>query len=170
MSLLEDEGPSTDPLLVAPEDDGNDENNPNRDSAGDDGVDGSGLSKRDSFIVEFAKTKGPPQITILMVLVSIGAGSTIGVVPAVMADRFARLNHGYDSVKDCSSYTSMTDKPEACLLGFDDAQNAAASSNLVSNVLTFFSSSLVGSLSDEYGRRGKCYSLFPAIFPSPPLH
>lgn len=34
--------------------------------------------RRESFIVQFAKTKGPPQITLLMMLVAIGLGSTIG--------------------------------------------------------------------------------------------
>jgi hypothetical protein len=35
--------------------------------------------RRQSFLVEFSKTKGPPQIAFLMMLVAIGAGSTIGV-------------------------------------------------------------------------------------------
>jgi hypothetical protein len=111
--------------------------------------------RRESFIVQFAKTKGPPQITLLMMLVAIGLGSTIGVVPAVMSDRFARLNHGYVGEADCSSFaTTLGEKPEACFLGSADAQTAAASSNLVSNVLTFLTSSLIGSMSDEHGRRG----------------
>jgi hypothetical protein len=111
--------------------------------------------RRESFIVQFAKTKGPPQITFLMMLVAIGLGSTIGVVPAVMIDRFARVNHGYGQDEpDCSSY-GISDKPEACYLGSADAQSAVATSNLISNVLTFLTSSLIGSLSDEHGRKGK---------------
>jgi hypothetical protein len=111
--------------------------------------------RRESFIVQFAKTKGPPQITFLMMLVAIGLGSTIGVVPAVMTDRFARLNHGYSGEQFCSSYDIKNgDKPEACFLGSADAQTAVASSNLISNVLTFVTSSVIGSLSDEHGRRG----------------
>ena len=35
--------------------------------------------RRESFLLQFAKTKGPPQIAFLMMLVAIGAGSTIGV-------------------------------------------------------------------------------------------
>jgi hypothetical protein len=115
-----------------------------------------------SFIEQFAKTKGPPQITFLMMLVAIGLGSTIAVVPAVMTDRFARLNHGYNDTAVCSSFDSENDRPQACYLGSADAQNAAASSNLISNVLTFLTSSLIGSLSDEYGRRGK-YVVFVII-------
>ncbi len=52
--------------------------------------------RRESFIVQFSKTKGPPQIAFIMILIAMGFGSTIGVVPAVMSDRFARLQHGYD--------------------------------------------------------------------------
>jgi DHA1 family tetracycline resistance protein-like MFS transporter len=88
-----------------------------------------------------------------MVLVAMGLGSTIGVVPAVMTDRFARLNHGYDDpAMDCSDYRT-DDKPQACWLGSADAQTAVATSNLISNALTFLTSSMMGSLSDEYGRK-----------------
>jgi len=108
--------------------------------------------RRESFVVQYMKTSGPPQITFLMMLVAIGLGSTIGVVPAVMTDRFARLQHDYDG-PDCSTYETLF-KPTACFQGSADAQTAAATSNLISNVLTFVTSSLIGSLSDEYGRRG----------------
>lgn len=110
--------------------------------------------RRESFLVAFATSDGPPQIVILMLLLALGFGSTIGVVPAVMSDRYARLSHGYTDDKDCSSY-GMDDKPAACLAGSADAQNAAALSNLISNGLTFITSSLMGSISDEHGRRGK---------------
>jgi len=107
--------------------------------------------RRESFIVQFVKTEGPPQITFLMMLVAIGLGCTIGVVPAVMSDRFARLNHGYTGDLACSD---LDEKPPACFLGSADAQNAAAASSLASNVLTFLTSSMIGSFSDEHGRRG----------------
>lgn len=115
--------------------------------------------RSESFVVQFAKTKGPPQITFIMMLVAIGIGSIIGVVPAVMTDRFASLYHGYgqdttiDPPPSCASFTNPDDKPEACLMGSADAQTAAATANLISNVLTFVTSSMVGSISDEYGRR-----------------
>ena len=111
----------------------------------------------ESFIVQFAKTEGPPQITLIMMLVAIGLGSTIGVVPAVMSDRFARLNHGYTGVETCASL-SVDERPAACFAGSTDAQNAAAGASLVMNVLTFLTSSLIGSLSDEHGRKGETYS------------
>lgn len=110
--------------------------------------------RRESFLFTFATSDGPPQIVILMLLLALGFGSTIGVVPAVMSDRYARLNHGYTDDKDCSLF-GMDDKPQACLAGSSDAQNAAAMSNLISNGLTFLTSSLMGSISDERGRRGE---------------
>lgn len=111
--------------------------------------------RRESFWVQFSKTQGPPQITGIMVLIAIGLGSTIGVVPSVMTDRFARLNHGYaDDNPSCSVY-QVNEKPEACFQGSADAQSAVSFSNLVSNGLTFLLSSLLGSLSDEHGRKGK---------------
>lgn len=36
--------------------------------------------RRESFLVEFATSKGPPQIVILIMLLALGFGSTIGVV------------------------------------------------------------------------------------------
>lgn len=109
---------------------------------------------RESFLVQFASKKGPRALVLLIVFLAMGLGSTIGVVPAVMTDRFARLNHGYTDEADCADY-AMGMKPQACLDGSADAQNASALGNLVSNVLTFVTSSLMGSLSDEHGRRGK---------------
>jgi hypothetical protein len=35
---------------------------------------------RKSFVAEFVKAKGPPQIVILVILLALGFGSTIGVV------------------------------------------------------------------------------------------
>lgn len=74
-------------------------------------------------------------------------------VPAVMTDRYARLNHGYTGERMCSDY-SMATKPHSCLDGSADAQASAAMEQMISNTLTFFSSSLIGSMSDEYGRKG----------------
>lgn len=36
--------------------------------------------RRESFLEEFASSKGPPQIVILIMLLALGFGSTIGVV------------------------------------------------------------------------------------------
>ncbi|VEU38105.1 unnamed protein product [Pseudo-nitzschia multistriata] len=142
--------------------------------------------RRRSFLVEFSEMRGPPQIALLMALLAIGFGSTIGVTPAVMADRFARLHHGYNGTVPCDGFASLdgdgegsnvdaddpsvplfATKPEACFLGGSDAQAAASVSNLVNNVLTFLTSSLVGSLSDELGRKGPLLiGLVMAMMPS----
>lgn len=36
--------------------------------------------RRESFIVEFASSRGPPQIVLLIMILALGFGSTIGVV------------------------------------------------------------------------------------------
>jgi MFS family permease len=74
-------------------------------------------------------------------------------VPAVMTDRYARLNHGYSDERDCADY-AMGEKPQECLDGSADAQYAVAIEAMISNGFTFLTSSLIGSLSDEYGRKG----------------
>ena len=109
--------------------------------------------RRKSFIVEFSQMNGPPQIALLMATLAIGYGCTMGVTPAIMSDRFARINHGYDGVA-CDSFSSQDEKPNECFLGNADAQAAASISNLISNTFTFCTASLMGSLSDEYGRKG----------------
>jgi MFS family permease len=111
------------------------------------------IYKRESFIVQFASSEGPPQIVALVLLIALGFGATLGIVPSIMTDRFARLNHGYTG-DDCSSFTSLADKPAECLEGSSDAQNTAAFAGLVSNGLMLLTSSLIGSFSDVHGRRG----------------
>lgn len=110
--------------------------------------------KGKSFIVEFVEKKGPRQILILMLLLALAFGSIIAVVPAVMTDRYARLYHGYTDPKGCTEWGIEEIKPAECLAASGDAQNAAALENLVSNIFTFITSSMIGSISDERGRRG----------------
>jgi len=71
-----------------------------------------------------------------------------------MSDRYARLNHGYGGAMACAEMP-VEARPEACSLGSADAQNAAAEASLAMNGLTFLTSSLIGSLSDEHGRKRK---------------
>jgi len=111
------------------------------------------VPRQKSFMMELVEKKGPPQIFILIILIAMAFGSTVGVVPAVMTDRYARLNHGYSDPRDCGSYVSIDDKPEECLLGSAEAQDATAYASLVSNCLTFIMASLLGAISDEVGRR-----------------
>lgn len=105
-----------------------------------------------SFFKAFFRSQGPPQVIFLCMLLALSLGSTVGVVPAVVTDRYARINHGYMDEADCSSF-SRNAKPEECLLGSADAQNMSAAASFVSNGLTFVTSSLVGSISDQRGRR-----------------
>ncbi len=110
-----------------------------------------------SFLQFFLKTDGPPKIVFLSMLYALALGSTIGVVPAVLTDKYAVLHHGFDDdggSMTCADY-GMHDKPQACIDGSGDAQTAAAGSSFVSNTATFLTSSLIGSLSDEYGRRSE---------------
>eukprot|EP00551_Chaetoceros_affinis_P006024 CAMPEP_0203668402 /NCGR_PEP_ID=MMETSP0090-20130426/5035_1 /ASSEMBLY_ACC=CAM_ASM_001088 /TAXON_ID=426623 /ORGANISM="Chaetoceros affinis, Strain CCMP159" /LENGTH=592 /DNA_ID=CAMNT_0050532825 /DNA_START=755 /DNA_END=2533 /DNA_ORIENTATION=- len=107
------------------------------------------------FIQLFLRSKGPPQIAFLAMLYAVALGATIGVVPAVLTDKYAQLYHGFNDdggSMTCADY-SMHDKPQACKDGNSDAQTAAAASSFVSNTVAFLTSSLIGSLSDEYGRR-----------------
>lgn len=107
---------------------------------------------RESFVVQFVSKEGPRAVVFLVVFLAIGLGSTVGVVPAVMTDRYARLNHGYSAQADCSAY-EMGQKPQECLDGSADAQMANAWGSLVSHGLAFITSSLMGSIGDEHGRR-----------------
>lgn len=70
-----------------------------------------------------------------------------------MTDRYARLNHGYTDARDCADY-DVGEKPDECLDGSADAQTAVAIEQMVANGLTFLTSALIGSLSDEHGRKG----------------
>jgi hypothetical protein len=110
--------------------------------------------RRESFLVQFAAGRGPPQIIVMVILYAFGLGATVGIVPNLMATRFARLNHGFDDdSSDCSSFELLT-KPAECIAGSGDARNASAVSSLISNTFTLLMSSLMGSISDIHGRRG----------------
>ena len=139
--------------------------NPDRDQLlGDinDQTDGTraGINADDSnpthadFLRHFIRSNGPPQIIALCLIIALALGSTIGVVPAVMEDRFARLAHGYNGEAHCLELDKDV-RPRECLLGNEDAQNSAAIASFISNTLTFATSSLMGSISDERGRRGE---------------
>lgn len=75
-----------------------------------------------------------------------------------MTDRYARISHGYQG--DFCNHFDHDEKPTECRLGGDDAQNAAATCALFQNLIQFFASPVVGSTSDEKGRKGKFFSNF----------
>ena len=86
----------------------------------------------------------------LYVLYSLSIGSTVGVVPSLMMTRYAQQNHGLPMDQHCGGTSSTL-----CNLGSANAQTAAATASFINNGLTFFTSSLIGSLSDVYGRKRK---------------
>jgi len=104
------------------------------------------------FLKFFLSSEGPPQIVFLCMLWALALGSTIGVVPSVLTDQYAKMYHNFDSGDSCANYAKEY-KPPACLDGSSDAQTAAASASFVSNTFTFITSCLIGSISDEHGRR-----------------
>lgn len=110
-------------------------------------------ASQSAFLLHFLKSSGPPHIIALCLLVALALGSTIGVVPAVVGDRYARMRHGY-SGEPCAALIKE-ERPHECLMGNEDAQNSAAIAGFISNFLTFGTSSMMGSISDEKGRRGE---------------
>jgi MFS family permease len=96
--------------------------------------------------------QGPLHLLVLCMAFALAIGATIGVVPTVMTDQYARLYHGYKDEKSCADYPFQL-KPKACIQGFNDAQTANTMASFISNGLTFLTSSLIGSFSDEFGRR-----------------
>ena len=105
--------------------------------------------------VRFARTifrsRGAPQILMLSLILSFGISSTIGVIPDIMANRYASLHHGYIG-PGCSTFDRI-DKPDACQDGSDDAQESAALAAFFKNMLTLTFNSWIGSISDVQGRK-----------------
>jgi len=121
-----------------------------------------------TFYQSIFEARGPLHLLVLCTSFALAIGATVGVVPAVMADRYARLYHGYNDSKSCIEYPYQY-KPKSCVQGFDDAQKANTIASFISNSLTFLTSSLIGSCSDEYGRRGlliisQATAIFPSLF------
>jgi MFS family permease len=103
------------------------------------------------FFSSFRKSRGSVEALIISVLLSFGLATTVGIVPTVIADRYARINHGWEG-QPC--YTLNHDvMPYACVQGGDDAQTGSACMSLVQNLLLFLSNPVVGSQSDLQGRR-----------------
>jgi DHA1 family tetracycline resistance protein-like MFS transporter len=103
------------------------------------------------FFSTFIAAKGTVPALILSTILSFGIGSTVGVVPEILSDRYSRLYYDYDG-PPCKDYDHDT-MPEACHQGADDAQAASAWGTLLLNMFTLFCNPVVGSLSDVHGRR-----------------
>jgi len=114
------------------------------------------------FFTTFFTAKGAPQILLICFFFSVSVYSTIGIVPDVTADRYARLSHGYSDSKNCAAFDRIQ-KPQPCQQGADDAQEMAAWYAFARNMLTLISNSIICSFSDSYGRRKimcLCMSLY----------
>jgi MFS family permease len=99
----------------------------------------------------FFGTKATVAILAVSALLSFGIGSTVGIVPEILSDRYARLHHAYDG-PSCSDWEDDV-MPAPCKNGADDAQAASAIGTMVLNTFTLFCNPVVGSLSDVHGRR-----------------
>lgn len=104
------------------------------------------------FFLTFCKTRGAIPALVISTLLSFGIGSTVGVVPDVLSDRYSRLYYGYDG-PPCSNFDRVR-KPGACQQGADQAQDASAWASLLLSTLTLVCNPVVGSVSDVRGRRG----------------
>jgi DHA1 family tetracycline resistance protein-like MFS transporter len=104
------------------------------------------------FFLTFCKTKGAIPALVISTLLSFGIGSTVGVVPDVLSDRYSRLYYGYDG-PHCSNFDRLH-KPDACQQGADQAQASSAWASLLLSLLTLVCNPVVGSVSDVRGRRG----------------
>ena len=124
------------PFLIA------DDNIPNRYEDEDESVSDDDIR----FARTIFRSRGVPQLLMLSLILSFGISSTIGVIPDVMAHRYASLHHGYTG-PDCSTFDRI-DKPDACQEGSDDAQETAALGAFFKNMWTLTLNSLIGSISD----------------------
>lgn len=107
-----------------------------------------------SFVDEFRRSNGGWQIVVLGLLIALGLGSVVGVIPQVATQRYAEELYGYDEDAPlCTDYFG-DDRPEACVLGAAAAQNAASYCSMARNIISLLCNSIAGSYSDSHGRRG----------------
>eukprot|EP00980_Cylindrotheca_fusiformis_P008561 scaffold1820_cov129-Cylindrotheca_fusiformis.AAC.2 len=102
-------------------------------------------------LTTFFGTKATVAILVVSASLSFGIGCTVGVVPEILSDRYARLDHSYHG-PSCSDWDDNV-MPVPCKNGADDAQASSAIGTLVLNAFTLFCNPVVGSWSDLHGRR-----------------
>mmetsp|Transcript_30863 Transcript_30863/g.33190 ORF Transcript_30863/g.33190 Transcript_30863/m.33190 type:complete len:580 (-) Transcript_30863:20-1759(-) len=110
------------------------------------------ISGLQDFIISFVRSKVGLPALLISVLISFGLGTTVGIVPEILSDRFSRLYYGLQGEKRCSDYHQNL-IPEACIFGADDAQTGSAWSAFGQSSLIFVSNPMVGFYSDIHGRR-----------------
>lgn len=103
------------------------------------------------FLMTFVHSQGCLELAVISLFLAFAKSSVVGVIPDTIADRYARLHHGYSGAP-CSGF-DRSEKPEACQQGTDDAQAAAAYANVALSMLALVCNPVLGSLSDAYGRR-----------------
>ena len=103
------------------------------------------------FFRIYFQSKGAPQLLVCSLMLSMGIGSVVSIVPELVADRFARLAHEYTG-DPCSTF-GRDNLPDACVGGGLDASNAAALGVLGKNILILIFAGIVGSSSDCRGRK-----------------
>jgi Na+/melibiose symporter-like transporter len=128
------------------------------------------------FLLDSIRSKAVLPAFVISILLSASIGLTVGIVPEVLTDRYARLYYGYDDdqhhyyesaaaasgeddsggglqpLPPCWGYDTSS-MPEACVEGADDAQTGSAYGMLAQNLLTLFFNAVIGSYSDKKGRR-----------------
>ena len=109
-------------------------------------------SPSSSFFGTFFKAKGTIPALITSILLSFGIGLTVGIVPEIITDSYARINHDYIGIDPCYAF-DHNDMPLACLEGADDAQQGSAYGALLLNLLILLCNPIVGRQSDRVGRR-----------------
>jgi DHA1 family tetracycline resistance protein-like MFS transporter len=104
------------------------------------------------FIISFVRSDvGLPALSI-SICISFGLGTTVGIVPEILSDRYARLYHGLQGEILCSDYDKNL-VPDACILGQDDAQTGSAWGSFFKSGFIFIFNPIIGSHSDVHGRR-----------------
>eukprot|EP00588_Corethron_pennatum_P028070 CAMPEP_0194310992 /NCGR_PEP_ID=MMETSP0171-20130528/7963_1 /TAXON_ID=218684 /ORGANISM="Corethron pennatum, Strain L29A3" /LENGTH=495 /DNA_ID=CAMNT_0039064885 /DNA_START=163 /DNA_END=1650 /DNA_ORIENTATION=- len=101
-------------------------------------------------------------LVFLCILISFSLGVTTVVVPFFVADRFARLYHGYSVSPNCSTYAAAA-KPSACTAGEADALSAAAAAAVVTHLIGLAAGPALGSISDRTGRRAPILACLAAV-------
>ena len=110
------------------------------------------LMRRRSFLEDLRHGEGPLPIAFVALMLAMAFGSTVGIIPTIMTQRFAEIRYEYDG-DACHSFDDYAAKPQECRDGSFDAQNAAAVTELAAATMTLLTSALIGSISDVHGRR-----------------
>jgi DHA1 family tetracycline resistance protein-like MFS transporter len=105
------------------------------------------INYRQLFRILWNSPPGIVSLLLISIIFAVGVGSVIGLVPAVLVQRYASLE-GFRG--NCMDYDV---KPETCQAASDQAQFAASISNVITYLIMLISNPVVGSISDTRGRR-----------------